>query len=64
MSTPQRASVGTTRFNNSSRFAYNSPGKKVVPVILPPGWAKLAASPMATMSGPVAMTIGMVDVAR
>lgn len=37
---------------------------EVIPVTFAPGWRRLAASPSATGSDPLAVTMGIVDVAR
>jgi hypothetical protein len=48
--TPARAIEGAISFSSSSRFAINSGLKKVDPVTLPPGFARLATIPVATAS--------------
>src|SRR5262249_6975203 len=37
----------------SSRFAANSTAKVLIPVMLPPGWARLATRPSLTGSSPL-----------
>ena len=49
-STATRAAPGTSSRKSSSRFATNSPLKKLIPVALPPGRAKLATRPSLTGS--------------
>ena len=44
-STARRAAPGTSSRRSSSRFAANSPTKKLIPVRLPPGRARLATRP-------------------
>jgi len=46
-----------------SRFASTSPTKKLMPVALPPGRARLATRPSRTGSSPTPKTIGIVVVA-
>jgi hypothetical protein len=48
---------------SSSRFAANSLAKKLTPVRLPPGRARLATRPSLTGSSPTLKTIGIVVVA-
>ena len=55
---------GKISLSSSSRFAISSGRKKFEPVTLPPGWARLAARPIATTSPAASITIGMVVVAR
>ena len=62
-STATRAAPGTSSRSSSSRFAANSPLKKLTPVRLPPGRARLATRPSLTGSSPTRKTIGMVVVA-
>ena len=49
-STATRAAAGTSSRRSSSRFAANSPSKKLMPVRLPPGRARLATRPSLTGS--------------
>jgi len=58
-----RAAPGTSSRNNSNRFAANSPTKKLIPVRLPPGRAKLETRPSLTGSSPELKTMGIVVVA-
>jgi hypothetical protein len=62
--TPTRRIAGTISLSCSIRFAISSGAKKVDPVTLPPGWARLATRPTATASLYVAIMIGMVELAR
>ena len=55
--------LGTSWRSSSSRFAPNTPPKKLTPVTLPPGRLRLATRPCLTGSPPVAKTIGTVVVA-
>ena len=56
--------VGTSSCSNCKRFINNSSDvKKLIPVALPPGRARVATSPWATGSAPVVKTMGMVEVA-
>ena len=43
-STATRAAAGTSSCRSSSRFAVNSPLRKLMPVALPPGRGRLATS--------------------
>jgi hypothetical protein len=47
---------------SSNSFAPSSTAKKLIPVMLPPGRAKLATTPAETGSSPIAKTIGIVEV--
>ena len=49
-STSTRAAVGTSSRRSSNRFPSNSLVKKLIPVRLPPGWARLATRPRLTGS--------------
>ena len=62
-STATRVAAGTSSRSSSSRFAANSPLKKLMPVRLPPGRARLATRPSLTGSSPTAKTMGIVVVA-
>ena len=57
-----RRAAGTASCNRSSRFPSSSTANIAMPVILPPGWARLAAQPYRTGSGP-SITSGTVRVA-
>ena len=63
MSTATRVAAGTSSRRSSSRFAANSPTKKLIPVRLPPGRARLATRPSLTGSSETAKTMGIVVVA-
>src|SRR5262249_53260762 len=58
-----RTAPGTSSCNSSSRFAASSTAKKLTPVRLPPGRARLATRPSFTGSSPILNTIGLVAVA-
>ena len=62
-STAMRAAAGTSSRSSSSRFAANSALRKLIPVTLPPGRARLATRPSLTGSSPTVKTIGIVVVA-
>ena len=62
-STATRVTPGNSSRRSSSRFAANSPLKKLIPVTLPPGRARLATRPSLTGSSPTLKTIGIVVVA-
>src|SRR5262249_14579622 len=62
-STATRAAAGTNSRNSSNRLACNSLRKKLMPVALPPGRARLATRPNWTGSPATAKTTGMVVVA-
>src|SRR5262245_29572660 len=62
-STPTRLAVGSNSRRSSSRFAANSVLKKLTPVRLPPGRARLATRPSLAGSSPTRNTIGIVVVA-
>ena len=62
-STATRVAAGTSSRRSSSRFAVNSPLKKLIPVTLPPGRARLATRPSLTGSSPTTKTMGIVVVA-
>ena len=59
-STATRAALGTSSRRSSSRFACNSPPRKLIPVRLPPGWARLVTRPSLTGSSLTAKTTGIV----
>jgi hypothetical protein len=58
-----REILGKTSLRSSNCFPTNSGIIKEVPVIFPPGCARLATNPAATGSAAPAMTIGIVSVA-
>jgi uncharacterized membrane protein YhaH (DUF805 family) len=58
-STATRVAAGTISRTSSSRFAANSVAKLLIPVTLPPGWARLATRPSLTGSSPLLKTIGI-----
>ena len=58
--TATRAAEGTSSRRSSSRFAVSSATKKLIPVTLPLGWARLATRPSLTGSSAAAKTIGIV----
>ena len=62
-STAMRAAPGTNSRNSPSRLAARSAAKKLTPVRLPPGRAKLETKPSLTGSLPVAKTMAIVVVA-
>jgi|GraSoiStandDraft_4_1057263.scaffolds.fasta_scaffold2312814_2 hypothetical protein len=62
-STATRVAAGTISRRSSSRFAANSVAKELVPVTLPPGWARLATRPSLTGSSPTLKTMGIVVIA-
>ena len=62
-STAIRAAPGTSSRRSSSRFAANSAVRKLTPVRLPPGRARLATRPSLTGSSPTTKTMGIVVVA-
>src|SRR5262245_34992175 len=62
--TATRLAVGTSSRRNSSRLAANSAEKKLTPVALPPGRARLATRPSPTGSSGTPNTIGIAVVAR
>jgi hypothetical protein len=62
-STATRVAAGTRSRSISSRFATNSPLRKLIPVALPPGRARLATRPSLTGSSAMLKTMGMVVVA-
>src|SRR5262245_34642464 len=57
---PALTAGGSVSFNNSSRLAYSSGACVVSPVMLPPGRARLATSPVRTGSCTSIMTTGVV----
>ena len=62
-STATRVAAGTSSRRSSSRFATNSSLKKLMPVRLPPGRARLATRPSLTGSSATVKTMGIVVVA-
>src|SRR6516165_9252525 len=62
-STATRTARGSRSCSRSSRFAANSPLKKLIPVRLPPGRARLATRPSLTGSWATIKAIGIVVVA-
>src|SRR4051812_46361952 len=54
---------GSSSESSSSRLGFNSAPRKLIPVRLPPGRAKLATRPVTTGSFPAVKTIGIVQVA-
>src|SRR5262245_66361919 len=58
-----RAAAGTISCNRSIRFAPNSLEKKLIPVKLPPGRARLVTRRILTGSSPMPKTMGIVVVA-
>jgi hypothetical protein len=62
-STATRAAAGSNSCRSSSRFVANSSAKKLTPVRLPPGRARLATKPSLTGSSPATKTIGISVVA-
>src|SRR5262245_45816937 len=63
MKTPTRVAPGTIWRSSPSRFATSSAKKKLMPVALPPGLARLATKPSFTGSSATPKTIGIVEVA-
>ena len=61
--TATRDTFGSTCFTSSSRLPASVLLRSVVPVMLPPGRARLVTKPLATGSFATAMTIGIVRVA-
>ena len=55
--------AGTSVRSSSSRFAASSAAKKLIPVALPPGRARLVTSPSLTGSSGTMNTVGIVVVA-
>src|SRR5436190_1414168 len=62
MSTAIRVALGTSSRKSPNCFAPSSPVKKLIPVRLPPGRARLATRPSCTGSLPTPKTIGIVVV--
>ena len=62
-STAIRTALGTRLCRSPSRLAATSARKKLMPVALPPGRARLATRPILTGSAPTPKTIGIVVVA-
>ena len=62
-STAMRTALGTISCSSPSRLATSSATKKLMPVALPPGRARLATRPSLTGSSPTPKTIGIVVVA-
>ena len=63
-STATRTAVGTMSLSSSRRLALNSGYMVLIPVMFPPGRARLSTSPLPTGSAATASTIGRVLVAR
>ena len=61
---PTRAVRGAIAFNSSIHLPPTAGSLVVKPVMLPPGWAKLAAKPLPIGSDTTANTIGIVRVSR
>src|SRR5262249_6053141 len=61
-STAIRTALGTKSCKSPNRLATNSDVKKLMPVALPPGRARLATRPILTGSSPTPKTIGIVVV--
>jgi len=59
----RRVSFGAISLSSSSRFPYSSAVAKLIPVMLPPGLARLATSRSPTGSPAYAITIRVVVVA-
>ena len=62
--TPTRTSLGTASLSISSLLLFSSVAKVESPVTLPPGRARLATRPAPTGSPAIAITMGIVVVAR
>src|SRR6516165_6060389 len=62
-STAMRIALGTRSCKSPSRLATTSATKKLMPVALPPGRARLATNPSSTGSIPTPKTMGIVVVA-
>src|SRR5262249_734445 len=62
-STAIRVAPGTSWRRSSNRFAANSVAKKLIPVRLPPGRARLVTRPSLTGSSDTTKTTGMIVVA-
>src|SRR5262249_56125890 len=62
-STAIRTALGTSSWSSPSRLVATSWPKKLMPVALPPGRARLATRPSLTGSSPTPKTIGIVVVA-
>src|SRR5262249_29278257 len=62
-STATRVAAGTISRRSSRRFAANSIAKLLIPVKLPPRWARLATRPSLTGSSPTLKAMGIVVVA-
>src|SRR5262249_47826471 len=62
-STATRTALGTKSCRSRGRFAASPALKKLIPVTLPPGRARLATRPSLTGSSPMPKTIGVVAVA-
>src|SRR5215467_1158957 len=61
--TPSRTALGTNSCKSPNRLATTSPRKKLIPVALPPGRARLATRPVLTGFSATPKTIGIVAVA-
>ena len=61
--TATRVALGTASFRSPSRLALSSVAGSEIPVMFPPGWARLATRPVAFASPGATTTIGIVDVA-
>ena len=59
----ERVAPGTASFRSSSRLALSSVAGSVIPVMFPPGRARLVTKPVPTASPAATNTIGMVEVA-
>ena len=59
-----RRARGAISCRNATSLPNTTSDWVVIPVMLPPGLAKLATNPLATGLLTLAMTIGIVDVAR
>src|SRR5262249_17784107 len=57
---PSTAALGTSSCSNSTCLAAKSLSRKLTPVMLSPGWARLATTPSLSGSPPIAKTMGMV----
>jgi hypothetical protein len=55
--------IGMSSCSISSCFGPSFASKLVTPIMLPPGWARLATNPVSTGSAPLWKTTGIVVVA-